>query len=94
MVKEVKLKNTKSHLKLMNKLWMEFPQWSIKNMGTLKSVPNSVHYHIQSKRKDETGTIEIILAPDKRDRILLKIAKNRKGNWATRAKKDLSRYLV
>lgn len=93
MVKEIKLKKTQNHIKAMNKLWLNFPEWSIKNMGTIKSVPNSVHYHIKSKNKNNTGTIEIILDPSKRDRLSLKIAKNRKGNWASRAKRELIKHL-
>lgn len=93
MVKEVKLKKPQHQIQIMNRLWSSFPEMNFKKVEPLKSIPNSAHYQIKAKDKSKTGTIEIILDPRKQDRIRLKVAKNRRGNWAYKAKNELIRSL-
>lgn len=93
MVREVKLKTSQNSIQFINKVWTNNPYWSIKNMGEVKSIPNSTHYHIRSKNPDHTGTVELTLNPRTLDRVRLKVAKNRKGNWANKAKNEILKYI-
>lgn len=79
----------------LEKLESYFSDWNFKSMGSIGNGNNN-HYHISSKNKLETGILEITLSPveDKNKiAISLKIADNRKGNWADKAMRQFEEFL-
>ncbi len=82
--------NLKSGLKFENiisDLEKKFPNWQFKYIGEIKKYPKSSHYHVTSKNKLETGTLEMTILPNKE--IILKMASNRMGNWGMKSLKLL-----
>ena len=72
---------------LIQELNKDFPTWTIKNMGSGR------HYHFISKDRKEKGVLEITFPEDLGDRVVLKIADNRKSSWSLKALTQLKSYL-
>ena len=91
---KVTLKSTFTQANLLEFLNKDFPEWDFKDLGEVKRFPKSTHYHIKSKNKSETGTLEVTILPYSRVlEAILHLASNRTGNWGESAFSKLERYL-
>lgn len=95
MIKEtIKINSSISWLEIIRHLEKKFLNWEFNNMGTVKSIRNSQHYHIRSKQKNGKGILELTLSPVLGHKLVAKIADNRDGAWARSALKELKTFLI
>lgn len=76
---------------IINKLQKNFPEFEVKDMHSLNTIPNSRHFHVSSQK--ETGTVELTLDPELKNVITIKISKNRLTPWSIGALDEIVKFI-
>jgi len=80
-------------LLFLEELRVNEPLWNVRNMGSLRTRPGSIHADINSADKRERGTLELTYDPKLNGAVELKVASNRASEWCKQALERVKGWL-